>query len=141
TIAWPRQALEPIYEWLNVGTVVRGWGGSYAASLTPSRIAQNRDYYLYTASFNGTVGVGSGTRAARPATCSIGVAYWSIDQGGNWNQANGTANDGTLDVCTSTNTWTNAVYTPYPYPHPLTQTQTGLPAPTGLSAPTNLRVN
>jgi hypothetical protein len=140
TIAWPHQALDPIYEWLNVGTIVPGWGGSYNANQTPSRIAQNRDYYLYTASFIGTVGVGSGTRAARPATCTIGVAYWSTDQGGNWNGANGTANDGTLDVCTATNTWTNAVYTPYPYPHPLTQTpltqtqpQTGLPAPTNLT--------
>jgi transcriptional regulator with XRE-family HTH domain len=77
TIAWPHQALEPIYEWLNTASVVPGWGGSFVANISNGRIVEN------------------------------------------WNTSNGSTNDGTLDVCTATNTWTNAVYTPYTYPHPL----------------------
>lgn len=122
-IAWPNQALEPLREWSNTFTAVPGWGNNddHHVSLGngSSVLVENRDYYKETASFNGTVGVGVGVRASRPATCTTGVAYWSTDQGGNWHTTNGTANDGTLDVCTATNTWTNAVYTPYTYPHPL----------------------
>lgn len=125
TIAWPHQVLEPAYEWSNTFTAVDGWGNDADNHYTigtgaTSRLVQNRDYYISTGSFTGTVGVGVGTRASRPATCTTGVAYWSTDQGGNWNTVSGGANDGTLDVCTATDTWTNAVYTPYTYPHPLT---------------------
>jgi hypothetical protein len=139
TITWPHQALEPVYEWLNTGDIVSGWGGSWVANLAPSRVSRNRDYYLYHGNTNCnagagscTAGVGLGTRAQRPVNCTTGVSWWATDQGGNWNITNGSANDGTLDVCTATNKWTNAVYTPYPYPHPLTQTQTVLAAPTNL---------
>lgn len=143
TISWPNQKLEPLYEWLNVGGVVPGWGGGYVANQAPSRIAINRDYYLYTSGFTGATGMGSGPRANRPASCTPGVAYWSTDQGGNWNTQNGSANDGTLDTCTATNTWTNGSYTPYAYPHPLAQGQTQAPATppqAGLPAPVNLIV-
>jgi hypothetical protein len=131
--AWPRQALEPVREWLNLPfTPAPGYGGSFWSVREPEVLRANRDYYLYTGSFTGASGVGSGPRSSRPATCTAGVAYWSIDQGGNWNTINATANDGTLDVCTATNTWTNSVYTPYIYPHPLTQTQIAPATPTNL---------
>jgi hypothetical protein len=138
TIAWPHQRLEPVREWLNTFAAVRGWGNDSSkrigvASGDSAILVENRDYYLHTSSFNGTVGIGVGVRAARPTTCTTGVAYWSIDQGGNWSMTNATPNDGTLDVCTATNTWTNAAYTPYTYPHPVTKAG-------ALARPTNLRI-
>jgi hypothetical protein len=128
--AWPRQATEPIYEWNNAWSCP-ACGGAKFANQHPSVLNANRDYFLETGSFTGATGVGVGTRASRPATCTTGVAYWSTDQGGNWSSAGG-ANDGTLDKCTATNTWTNGFYTPYTYPHPL-RSGGGLLAP-----PTNL---
>jgi hypothetical protein len=137
-ISWPNQALEPVREWLNTFTAVRGWGNDANSRVTvpagaETRLVANRDYYGHTPSFNGTAGIGVGPRGSRPSTCTAGVAYWSTDQGGNWNTANASANDGTLDVCTAPNTWTNAFYTPYTYPHPLT-------AGTTLTTPANLRI-
>lgn len=134
SIAWPRQASEPVYEWLNNYTAALGWGNDSSnyvmvATGASTRLAENRDYYKYNASFQGTAGVGVGPRASRPVTCTPGVAYWSTDQGGNWNTINATANDGTLDVCTAPNTWTNSVYTPFIYPHPMTQPGYSAPAP------------
>lgn len=119
TIAWPEQALEPVYEWANTGAVHPGWGGDRLSNRASSRLQADRDFYLQTASFDGTAGIGAGPRASRPATCTQGVAYWSIDEGGDWNTANATVQDGTLDVCTAPNTWTSAHYTPFTYPHPL----------------------
>jgi len=125
TIAWPHQQLEPIYEFANVWTV-------YAPDPKPSisnndvtAFSENVDYYVYTPSFNGSLtcstapdcGTGSGTLAARPSTCTTGVAYWATDQG-SWNTSGNGTGSGVLYVCTSTNTWT-VYYTPYTYPHPL----------------------
>lgn len=85
-------------------------------------IQNNREYYKDEgASCSGAScadGVGVGARASRPGNCTTGTAWWATDQGGNWDTSNGSANDGTLDKCTATNTWTNAVYTPKTYPHP-----------------------
>jgi hypothetical protein len=78
-------------------------------------IAANAQYWNYTASFTGATGVGSGTLASRPGTCTTGVGYWATDQG-SWNTG-GAGGQGAFYKCTSTNTWT-AYYTPYPYPHP-----------------------
>lgn len=109
----PSQAKAPAYS----------WGNTYDTSnvlnffsQNENHIQVNRDYYNYNASFDGTTGVGVGTLAARPATCTTGVAYWATDQG-NWNKS-GTGEQGVLYKCTGTNTWT-LYYTPYTYPHPL----------------------
>jgi hypothetical protein len=147
TVAWPHQALEPVYIWNNTASIVSGWGGNYTANISGGRVASDRDYYSAasgiqtspTSPFNGTSGTGWGTLANRPTPCTTGVGYFATDQG-SWNrstsnpygvQQNGA--DGVLYKCTATNTWT-LYYTPYTYPHPL-QSET-VP-----SAPTNLRVS
>lgn len=101
-----------------------------------NHVVANRDTYdavggiqtSPSSPFNGSSGMGFGTLANRPTSCTPtpqaadagrgGVGYWATDAGGNWNQANGTANDGALYRCSAANTWT-LHYTPYAYPHPL----------------------
>jgi hypothetical protein len=123
--------LAPIYSWNNVDFSTNGrvslaidnpWN-----AINPSvadHIKANRDYYdAVSASaqsspsspFNGTTGMGFGTLANRPTTCTTntnesggGVGYFATDQGP----------QGTLYRCSATNTWT-VQYTPYTYPHPL----------------------
>ena len=149
--------LKPMYAWLNTYTVGGAnapiaiesgtWTGSAAqcantdAGRINCHIQLNRDIYQYTASFNGTAGTGSGTLAARPATCTPttesadaghgGVGYWATDVGA-WNRDT-PGPDGALYRCSATNTWT-LHYTPYTYPHPL---QDGDETP---DPPKNLRV-
>jgi hypothetical protein len=61
--------------------------------------------------FNGTTGMGFGTLANRPTTCTTssepgaGVGYFAEDTN-------------TLYTCSATNTW-SVYYQPYTYPHPL----------------------
>jgi hypothetical protein len=86
------------------------------AGNSSQHIKANRDFYNQTDSFNGTSGVGRGTLASRPSTCTTGVGYWATDQG-DWNKS-GSGGQGVLYKCVSTNTW-EAYYTPYEYPHPL----------------------
>jgi hypothetical protein len=106
-----------------------------------NHVVNNRDYFNAvgnaqtspTSPFNGISGMGFGTLANRPTTCTTnplplaggastsvgetggGVGYFATDQGA----------QGTLYRCSATNTWT-VHYTPYAYPHPLTS---GSPLP------------
>lgn len=116
------QAAVPAYIWNNKTEtpteVVPHIGNSCDAW-----IVNDRDYYAYNDSFVGTSGIGCGTLAARPATCTTGVGYWATAQScsdltGMVGASPATQISGTLYKCTSTNTWT-AYYTPYAYPHPL----------------------
>ncbi len=129
------QALMPDYEWLNTGASLPSPLFQPYGNLS-GVVNANRDYYDYTSSFNGTSGVGSGTLASRPSTCTTGVAYWATDQG-SWNvSSNGTGN-GVLYQCSATNTWT-IYYTPYTYPHPLEQGTQGSGPPTTPAPPTDV---
>ncbi len=85
-------------------------------NINPPVIAANRDFYNFISPFTGASGVGVGTLANRPSSCTTGVAYWATDQG-NWNQSGG-GGQGVLYKCTATNTWA-LYYTPYTYPNPL----------------------
>lgn len=131
TLRWPNQALEPIYLWNNIGSLVSGWGGNTYNDDTNGRVVSDRDYYSSASGiqvsasspFNGTTGCGWGTLANRPTTCTTGVGYFATDQG-SWNQS--TSNpygvqmngaDGVLYVASATNIW-SIYYTPYTYPHP-----------------------
>lgn len=79
-------------------------------------IAENAQFYNQATSFTGATGVGRGTLAAKPATCTTGVGYWATDQG-SWNTNVG-GTQGLFYKCTSMNTWT-LYYTPLAYPHTL----------------------
>jgi hypothetical protein len=130
---WPGEALDPVYAWLNTKN---GTADPPVSTYTCAACSANRDYYNGTASFTGATGVGVGTMALRPSSCTTGVAYWATDQG-NWNQS-GSGGQGQLYRCSAPNTWT-LYYTPYTYPHPLTQgAGGGTPTP---APPTNLQAS
>lgn len=123
------QALDPVYVWDNVASVL---GGTADVGTDTGKIIANRDFYSDnargnpqvqtspTSPFNGTTGVGFGTLANRPVTCTSsgggwGVGYFATDQG-SWNTSGNSFGQGQLYVCTATNIWT-LKYTPYTYPY------------------------
>ena len=144
--------LSPIYAWMNVNqssgkvavSIDNPWGATNPS--VSDHIKPDRDYYDAASAsaqtspsspFNGTTGMGFGTLANRPTTCTTnslesggGVGYWATDTK-------------TLYRCSATNTWTDH-YKPYAYPHPLTQSGgSGSGSGSGdsaLLAPSNLRI-
>ncbi len=123
--------LAPVYTWMNVDfttgnkvplAIENPWGATNPS--VADHIKANRDYYDAVSNsaqtspnspFNGTTGMGFGTLANRPTTCTTnpaelggGVGYFATNEGP----------QGTLYRCSATNTWT-VHYTPYTYPHPL----------------------
>jgi hypothetical protein len=128
------QALDPAYEWDDV--YAAGFSAGNVSNSDTSRFITNRDYYTDgsngsphvqtspTSPFNGTSGVGFGTLANRPSTCTTGTAYWATDQG-NWNTSGqtyaGGYSQGELFICTASAWSSTPSYVPYTYPHPLTQ--------------------
>jgi hypothetical protein len=131
-----------------IDVVIAGQGSN--PDYTSSHLVKERDYYnavsasAQTSSsspFNGTVGIGHGVLANRPASCTHttapdgdeggGVMYWATDQG-SWNSR---GESGVMYRCSATNTWTTH-YVPFSYPHPL-QTGGSVAPPV---APTNLTV-
>jgi hypothetical protein len=140
TIVAASEPASPTYVWLESGSA----SPSAVAASNTARVIANRDFYnenfaqsaqsSTSSPFNGSSGMGHGTYANMPSSCTTGVGYWATDQG-NWNQS-GSGGQGQLYLCTAANTWTLS-YTPYTYPHPLTGTGgtgTTLPPPTGLEA-------
>jgi hypothetical protein len=127
--AWS-QVKMPIYAWNNKkvdGTTELLF--AVVINNIGNHIQANRDYYDYTASFDGTTGVGRGVIASRPATCATGVGYFATNQG----------TLGTLFKCTVTDTWTS-YFTPYTCPHPLTGLTGGCNAVTAGTAGYNTEV-
>lgn len=135
--SWIEQEDEPSYAWNNT---LNGVNGAQIGStsilvsgnhvdLTFARsphIIQDRDIFQHVAlaSFDGTSGVTSGTRAQMDTftTCTEHRGFWVTDEGA-WNLSGGDnvmnyAGHGRLYVCNDSNTWV-LHYTPYRYPHPL----------------------
>lgn len=109
--AWVGNALRPVYSFHN--TIDNGQGGA--------NVQTNRDiYFLDAANCNVSgcsAGVGRGTGASKPTTCTLNTAWWAIDEGF-WNNNTPGVAGGRLYVCGSSNNWTQP-YTPYTYPHPM----------------------
>lgn len=135
---YPTQALAPVYFWNNkrgsteITAFVRDLASPSGDHLLKDyQIIENRDFYNADTTNcpanpagSCTKGVGVGTLANRPTSCThipvatgltsgeggddvgAGVAYWATDEN-------------KLYKCTATNTWTE-YYTPYTCPHPLT---------------------
>lgn len=92
-------------------------------------LAENVDFWQDArrdgGTFNGTVGVGCGSLAERPSTCTAGVGYWQTNQSctdltGMVGANPSTPISGSLYICNNSNQWVE-YYTPLTYPHPLRQ--------------------
>ena len=97
---------------------------AYVSRTTDDNPTQDTDFFQDQTGFDATSGVGMGTLAARPSSCTTGVGYWATNQSttdltGMTGVNPITPISGTLYKCIATNTWT-PYYTPLVYPHPLT---------------------
>lgn len=112
------QTWEPTYEWLNTlnGSTTRGVTVNDSGVAT---VLEDEAYYIFKSSFSGASGVGTGARTARPVTCTAGVAYWSTDEGGDWDTTSADTEDGALDLCSAKDTWIDDWYIPLEYPYSL----------------------
>jgi hypothetical protein len=145
-------SLSPVYvwnnRWTNNGQLISlacNDQGETNPNTCVNHLVANRDIYNGVSinaqtsplsPFNGSTGMGFGTLANRPASCTTnslepggGVGYFATDDGA----------QGTLYRCSATNSWT-VHYTPYTYPHPLQAGGSGGGDATPPAAPINLRI-
>ena len=93
--------------------VVADYGGTECGADAHSAV----DYVKRDREFTNAV---AGARASRPATAPNGSAYWSTDQGGDWNTTNAALEDGCLDARVG-DAWRDCAYVPARYPHAIRQ--------------------
>ena len=74
------QHVTDTYHWNNRKNLTGTVAATVETADCCSAIAENTDWFQGTASFDGTAGVGCGTLASRPATCTTGVGYWATSQ-------------------------------------------------------------
>jgi len=131
---WPNQAIEPIYI---VNNLVNGslQNAEHFRNASDTVQFENIQYYLDNSGCAApsacTSGVGRGTLANRPTSCTSGAAYW-VTNAGEWDSTDGEGTvfshdngasapagaDGRLDICVA-GAWSDGAITPYTYPHPL----------------------
>jgi len=104
----PSASILRYVEQLGISTATFGW---------TDVIRADRDFFKEVSSFNGSTGVGIGTKAQMQAIkgSKVGVGFWVTNEG-DWNASNGNTKDGQLY------TWSGSAwilsYKPYTYPHP-----------------------
>ena len=102
------------YYWGNrrtfTGSLITAYITTDCSMCHENGLAENVDFWQDAASFNGTSGIGCGTLANRPATCTTGVGYWATNQSctnltGMVGAHPANPISGTLYRCIAANTW------------------------------------